>query len=74
MAKRLTAAQTRKLLSRPTRDLDAAELDTRREIIAAGRVKTTPGRKKKKGAKGLDVGGVASLLKKRRKRREAIFE
>lgn len=74
MAK-LTSAQTRKLLSRPASELSASELDTRREVIAAGRKKTKGGKKKTKARKrGLDVTGIPALLRKRRKQRGAVFE
>ena len=68
MAKQ-TPAQIRKLLNRPASSLSASELDTRRELIAAGRVKTKAGKKKKKGGrKATDVFDLPGLLRKRRKR------
>ena len=71
---RQSPAQVRKLLARPTSELSASELDTRRELIAAGRKKTTKGKTKRKGRKGLDVTGIPALIRKRRKQRGAIFE
>lgn len=74
----LTPAQTRKLLSRPTKELLASELDTRRELIAKGRLKTTPpGKKKKKkkdGRKVLDVTDIPALFRRQRKQRGNVFK
>jgi hypothetical protein len=68
MAKKLTPAERRKLLAKPARGLSASQLDTRRELIAKGRLKTTPAKKKKAGRKSTrTVGGVAKLLRGRGK-------
>jgi hypothetical protein len=65
MAKKLTAAQRRKLLAKPASSLSASELDIRRDLIKEGRLKTTgPGKKKKKATgTGMTAGGVGRLLR-----------
>ena len=65
MAKKLTAADRRKLLAKPASSLSASELDIRRDLIREGRLKTTAAAKKKKKRRGQTVGGVARLLKSR---------
>lgn len=65
MAKKLTPAQRRTLLSKPARSLSASEMDTRRELIAAGRVKTTGPAKKKKKSGGSTLGTTIKAIKRR---------
>jgi hypothetical protein len=68
--KKITPAERRKLLAKPASKLSASQLDTRRELISEGRLKTTPAAKRKKKAAGKKVrtvGGVARTLRGRGK-------
>lgn len=65
----MKAAKLRKQLSKPASKLSASEKDTRRERIAAGRLKTSPPakRKKAKAKRVRTAGGVAKALRGRGK-------
>lgn len=66
-AKMSKRAKLRKSLSKPADRLSASEKDTRRELIASGRAKTSPGakRKKAKSKRVRTAGGVAKALRSR---------
>ena len=67
MAKQISKrAKLRKKLSKPASKLTASQLDTRRELIAEGRAKTSPGPKRKtKKAGGGKLGKTIRTIKSR---------